>query len=422
MTDPNEPKIPAAREGDALSPGDGVRLLRRYSLAFGFGIVALGILALLIAIYLQIAYEIIWASTLAVLFFPLHRRILTLVRGRRNVAAGISTFLSIMILFIPAFLTVFNLVSEVRNLLPTLRDGFGTDTFHAIAIKLDTSPLRGIVHLVLGQGQNAGVGEIEIELAKGAASVQELLLGLLKSATKSAPSALFQVVVTLLAFFFFLRQGPLWIETIKKALPLAPEHSDRLFGISAHAVNAVFRGVILTAAAQAVLAGLGFWVAGAKVPILLACLTFLGSMIPFVGAIGVWLPTAIVLFVTGHTMAAIGLAVYGMVVVSLADNVIKPIVIGREMKLPTLWLFLAIIGALKMFGFLGIVVGPAVLSLAFACYRIYAEERKTVVEGPATGAGASGRRRGAAASLARRARGVRVTPRPATPAVPGNRA
>jgi predicted PurR-regulated permease PerM len=381
MTDTTETRIPAPREGDAPSPGDGVRLLRRYSLAFGFGVVALGILALLIAIFLQIAHEILWASTLAVLFYPLHRRILHMVRGRRNAAAGVSTFLAIMILFIPAFLTVFNLVAEVRNLMPTLREGFGTDTFHAVATNLEESPFRNLVHLLLGQSPGAGVVGIETEIARGAASLQDSLLGLLKSATKSAPSAVFQVVITLLALFFFLRQGPVWSDTIKKALPLAPEHSDRLFTIAAQAVNAVFRGVILTAAAQAVLAGFGFWIAGAKVPILLACLTFLGSMIPFVGAIAVWLPTAITLYLTGHHVAAIGLAAYGMLVVSLADNVIKPIVIGREMKLPTLWLFLAIIGALKLFGFLGVVVGPATLSLAFACYRIYTQERKTVVDG-----------------------------------------
>lgn len=383
MTDPNDPKIPNPRPGEPVSPGDGVRLLRRYSLAFGFGVVALGILALLIAIFLQIAYEILWASTLAVLFYPLHRKILQMVRGRRNVSAGISTFLAIMILFIPAFLTVFNLVAEVRNLMPTLRQGFGTDTFHAVATNLEDSPFRNLVHILLGQSPNSGVAGIEAEIARGAASLQDALLGLLKSATKSAPSAVFQVVITLIALFFFLRQGPVWSETIKKALPLAPEHSDRLFTIAAQAINAVFRGVILTAAVQAMLAGLGFWVAGAKVPILLACLTFLGSMIPFVGAIGVWLPTAITLYLTGHPVAAIGLAAYGMLVVSLADNVIKPIVIGREMKLPTLWLFLAIIGALKLFGFLGIVVGPATLALAFACYRIYTEERKAVVDGGA---------------------------------------
>lgn len=385
MGEPRDERSAGVKNPETLSAGDGVRLLRRYSLAFGFGIVALGILVLLIAIYLQIAYEILWASTLAVLFYPLHRRIFRLVRGRGNVAAGISTFLAIMILFIPAFLTVFNLVAEVRNLMPTMREGFGTNTFHALATGLEDSPLRGLGHLLLGLPADADVAAIEGEIAKGAAALQELLLGLLKSVTKSAPAALFQVVITLLGLFFFLRQGPVWIESIKKALPLAPEHSNRLFGIAAQAVNAVFRGVILTAAAQAVLAGLGFWVAGAKVPILLACLTFLGSMVPFVGAIAVWLPTAIVLFITGHTVAAIGLGIYGMLVVSLADNVIKPIVIGREMRLPTLWLFLAIIGALELFGFLGVVVGPATLSLAFACYRIYTEERKTVVESGARG-------------------------------------
>lgn len=390
MIDPESDRREEEKGPEIASPGEGVRLLRRYALAFGFGIVALGILALMIAIYLQIAYEILWASTLAVLFYPLHRRILRLVRDRQNLAAGISTFLSVMILFIPAFLTVFNLVSEVRNLTPIMREGFGTDAFHSIATWLEGSPFRGLTHLILGQPHDGGVAAIETELAKGAVALQEFPLDALKSVTKNAPAALFQVVITLLAFFFFLRQGPGWIDAIKKALPLAPEHSGRLFTIAAQAVNAVFRGVILTAAAQAVLAGFGFWVAGAKVPILLACLTFLGSLIPFVGAIAVWLPTAVILFVTGHTVAAIGLAVYGMLVVSLADNVIKPIVIGREMKLPTLWLFLAIIGALKLFGFLGVVVGPATLSLGFACYRIYTEGRKSAVEGSVrSGAGAA---------------------------------
>ncbi len=143
-------------------------------------------------------------------------------------------------------------------------------------------------------------------------------------------------------------------------------------------MNAVFRGFLLTAAIQAILAGLGFWVVGAKVPFLLAFVTFIAALIPFVGPVAVWLPTAIFLFVSGHRGAGIGLAIYGTLVVSLVDNFLRPYFIGREMKLPVLWLFLSILGALKLFGFLGVVVGPAVLSLAFVCYRIYTEGRKAV--------------------------------------------
>jgi predicted PurR-regulated permease PerM len=129
----------------------------------------------------------------------------------------------------------------------------------------------------------------------------------------------------------------------------------------------------LTAAAQAILAGLGYWVAQAPTPVLLSLITFIAALVPFVGPVAVWLPVVIGLFIAGRTGAAIGLAVWGTLVVSLVDNTLRPYLIGREMKLPLLWLFLSILGALRVFGFLGVVVGPAALALAVACYRIYRE-------------------------------------------------
>ena len=378
-TRPGGPAQGQPRQGaqsDSPAVSVGVAELHRRALAFGFGFIALGILALLVAIYLELAHQILWASALAVLFYPLHRRILQLVRGRAALATSISTVLSVAILFIPAFLLVFNLVGEVRDLWPTIRDGLGPDAFQGISRWLEKSHLRGLAHLILGQQAGTGAAAIEAELEKGAIWVQGFLLDQLRTVTRSVPAALFQMAITLVAFFFFLRHGPGWIRAIQNALPLAPEHSSRLFGIAGQSVNAVFRGVILTAAAQAVLAGLGFWAVGAKVPVLLACLTFVASTIPFVGAAAVWLPTAAGLYLTGRVGAAIGLAIWGTLVVSLVDNFLKPYVIGREMKLPTLWLFLAIIGALRLFGVLGVFLGPAALSLAFACYRIYTEGRK----------------------------------------------
>jgi len=369
------PKEDAPRETPPAA-GIGVQAFRRHALAFGFGLLSLGILALLIAIYLQLGREILWAVTLAALFYPLHRGIVRLVRGRENLATGLSMFVSIMILFLPAILLAFNLVAEVRNLWPTLRDGLGQNAFQGVSQWLEGSRLRTLAHLVLGQQPSTGATGLEGEIEKGAMWVQGFFLDQLLTITKSAPAAVFHMVVTLFAFFFFLRHGPGWIENIKNALPLDRDHSNHLFGIAGQTVNAVFRGVILTAASQALLAGIGFWVAGTKIPILLASLTFIGSMIPFIGAMGIWLPTAVALFLTGHHNAGIGLAIYGALIVSLADNFIKPYVIGRHMKLPTLWLFLAIIGALKLFGFLGIVVGPAALALGFAIYRIYIEGRR----------------------------------------------
>jgi predicted PurR-regulated permease PerM len=100
------------------------------------------------------------------------------------------------------------------------------------------------------------------------------------------------------------------------------------------------------------------------------------ALIPFVGPIAIWLPVAVGLIVTGRTAAGIALFLWGALVVSLVDNFLRPYLIGRETKLPMLWLFLAILGGLRTFGFLGVLLGPAALALFLACYRIYAKSRR----------------------------------------------
>lgn len=363
----------SATDGAAMQ---GVREFRRRALAFGFGFITLSILALLVAIYLQLAYQILWGAALAVLFYPLHREILRVVRGRATLAASISTVLSIAILILPAFLLVFNLLVEVQDLWPRIQAGVGPNVYQSVSEWLEDSPFRGVAHFAIGTDAGQGPAVLEGELRKAAMILQEFLLERLRDITKSVPAAVLKLAITLVIFFFFMRHGPGWAAQAQQGLPLAPEHSTRLFRIVEKTINAVFRGVILTAATQAILAGLGYWVAGAAVPILLACTTFITALIPFVGPAVVWLPVAIGLLISGKTWAGIGLAIWGTLVVSLVDNTLRPWLIGREMKLPLLWLFLAILGGLKLFGFLGVVVGPAALALAVACYRIYIEERK----------------------------------------------
>lgn len=354
---------------------DGVYEFRQRALAVGFGLIGLSILALLIAIYWQLAYPILWATSLAVLFYPVHLRILRLVGRRPSVAAGVSTVLAMAIIFIPSVVAVVHLVREVQNLWPAIRDSLGPEAFERVAGWIEGSRFRGIAHFVLGEDPSSGAEVLQTQLQDMALSVQEFLLERLRSVTRSAPAAFLQLGITILAFFFFLKQGPSWSRQIQSALPIEESHSQRLFGIAGQTINAVFRGVLLTAATQAVLAGLGFWVAGAPAPVLLSIATFICALIPFVGPVVIWLPTTVGLFVAGKVTAAVGLLLWGTLIVSLVDNFLRPYLIGREMKLPLLWLFLAILGGLRLFGFLGVVLGPAVLALALAFVRIYKQGR-----------------------------------------------
>ncbi len=361
---------------EASDEQGGVREFRRRLLAFGFGIVTLSIIALLVAIYLQLIYQLLWGVALAILFYPLHRKILRLVHGRTSLAATISTALSIAIVIVPAALLVFNLVAEVQDLWPRIENVVGDNAYQQVSEWLEDSPLRSVVHWALGPQAGTGPEVLEEEVRKAALSLQVFLLEQLRKITRSVPAFLIKLGITLVTFFFFLKNGPGWSKQAQRGLPLAQEHSARLFRIAEQTINAVFRGVVLTAATQAALGGLGYWVAGAEVPILLALVTFIAALIPFVGPVFVWLPVSIGLLLTGKTWAAIGLAVWGTCVVSLVDNVLRPWLIGREIQLPLLWLFLAIVGGLKLFGFLGVLVGPAALSLAVACFRIYMEARR----------------------------------------------
>ena len=354
----------------------GIRAFRRQTLAVGFGVITVTILALLIAIYSQFAEPIIWGLALAILFYPLHRLVLRLVRGRRNLAATISTVISLCIIFIPAILLVFRLIGDVQVFWDRIESSLRPDVYEEMSRTLQDSPLRHVAQWAFGTDDLSPL-VLQQKIEQGALELQEFLLRLLRNATKGMPSMVLHLAITIVVYFFFLKNGPEWVAQVKKAVPLVPEHTERLFNIAARTINAVFRGVLLTAAIQGLLAGIGYGAAGAGTPLLLASMTFIAALIPFVGPIAVWLPTAIVIFMEGRVIAAIGLALWGALVVSLVDNVLRPYFIGREVRLSLLWVFLAMLGGLKLFGFLGLVIGPITLALAMACFRIYTEGRRT---------------------------------------------
>ena len=361
---------PAAPNPDA--PIDGVMELRRRLLAFGFGLVAVSVLALLIAIYAQFLDSLLWAGSLAVLFYPLHRRIRRGIGNRASAAALISTVLAILLVFAPAVMLLLQLIGELRDLWPGLQKAVRPESLARVSHWLETSPMKNLVPVLGGQHVDPASG-LDLQLQQLVAWVQEWLLERIRIASKGIPSAVYQGAVAILGFFFFLKHGPGWIEQLELILPIQREHARRLLTIAGDTISAVFRGVILTAATQAALAGAGFAVAGAPFPVLLMLITFVAALIPFVGPVAVWLPTAIGLYLDGRIGAGIGLGLWGMLVVSLIDNVLRPYLIGRDMKLPLFWLFLSMLGGLKFLGFLGVIVGPAALALAMACIRIYRE-------------------------------------------------
>jgi len=345
-------------------------------LTIGFAIVVLIVLWLLYRIYRPIAHPLMWAIALATLVYPAHVRVVKLVGGRATLAAVLSTVVWIAVIVVPGIMIVNVLVTEARDLWPRLSAPLTPTLFQKAADWVHESPLRRLVHLMFELPEAASAAELEVRFKAGVDSLADFIVAALRQFTLGAPGTIVRVSATVVAFFFFLRQGPRWLQGLREVLPLQAGLSNTLFDTVAISIKTVFRGVLLTAAAQASMATAGYVIAGAPVPVLLGFLTFIGSLLPFVGAAAVWVPTAIGLYLVDRTGSAIFLVIYGTLVVSLIDNFLRPILIGQGMRLPLLWLFLAILGGLQSFGFLGLLLGPATLALTLACVRIYVQGRR----------------------------------------------
>src|SRR5206468_12117528 len=175
-------------------------------------------------------------------------------------------------------------------------------------------------------------------------------------------------------------------------------------------LTAVVQSMVVTAATQGVLAGLGYWlIGGLSFSVFLGFLTALASFLPLAGPAFVWSGTAVYLAVNGHLARATGLAIWGVLVVSTADNWIKPLFIGGRAKLPTFFLLFAILGGLQVYGFVGVFLGPVILAILFSFVEIYREQYRPPAAAAAGAEGEPPDRR--ATSRQRPAAGRRLRPR-----------
>ena len=180
----------------------------------------------------------------------------------------------------------------------------------------------------------------------------------------------------LIAFmlFFFFQDGRIIYEFLYKTIPMAKKNKELLTSKINETFSAVIRGQFVTSITQGLLTGLTFWFLGLPLPFFFGFLTFLTSMIPLTGAATVWVPFDLYLFLTQQTQKAVILLLIGAFVISLSDNLLKPVLIGEKTRLPILLLFLGILGGMKLYGFTGLFLGPVVLSLFFVLAKMFREE------------------------------------------------
>ena len=176
--------------------------------------------------------------------------------------------------------------------------------------------------------------------------------------------------------FFFFRDGDRLVVRLKDLLPMSEDLKANLTYRLKEVIEASIYGQVLVAAIQGVLGGLIFWLTGLPSPIFWGTVMAMLSLIPIVGPYLVYLPAGVILIVSGSWIRGIIVLILGIVVVSQSDNILRPMIVSSRTKIPTLALFFSILGGIKLFGLLGIILGPVVVSIIFTLIEVYRPGRK----------------------------------------------
>lgn len=309
-----------------------------------------------------------YAALLAFLLYPLHAHARRAFGRRDNLAAGVMTLATILLVVAPAFYLLAVLTTQSVAL------------YENLSLYVTSGQLQGLLQRL----QSSRVGELASDLIPqlhldlpallitASQTVSGFLVAQAPAAAANALRFVLSLFVAFFALYFFFRDGERMVRGLREMIPMEPAQKDQIMTRFGETLYAVVVGSVLTALAQGALSGVAYWALGVPFSVLLAVATAFFSLLP-VGAPLVWVGVAGYLLLDGDYVRAAIMAGWGTLVVSSADNFIRPIVIGGRTQIPTVFLFFGILGGLQTYGFLGMFLGPAVIAILVAFARIYRE-------------------------------------------------
>jgi predicted PurR-regulated permease PerM len=315
---------------------------------------------------------VFWGAVLAMLFEPLYLRFVARMSGRRNLAALATVAIIVVLVILPVALVAVSLVHEATALYHRIRTGqLDVGSYFAQFVAALPGWATGLV-------EQLGLDDLPTIQSKLTAAITQRGQALAGSAYNFGQDALDFVIAFFIAMyllFFLLRDGEEIAREIRDAIPLAPIAKARLLERFTTVIRATVRGNVLVAAAQGALGGLAFWVLGVHAPILWAVVMGFLSLLPAIGAALIWVPVAVYLLVIGHVWQGIGLIAFGTFVIGLVDNVLRPILVGKDTQLPDYIVLISTLGGIGVIGINGFVIGPLIAAMFVAAWQLLASER-----------------------------------------------
>ena len=318
---------------------------------------------------------IFWGAVLAILFAPFHRRILARM-GNRPVLAALTTLgICLILVIIPMILIAISMAQEGTALFQKVESGeINVGDF----LRNIFTALPAWVHNIMARFGVDNIASLQAWLSSAAVQGSKFIGTNVLNIGKNAFDFMVSFFVMLYLLFFLLKDGRALAARIQHAIPLSSEHKQLLFDKFTTVIRATVKGNFLVAGAQGALGGLAFWVLDVQAPLLWAVVMAFLSLLPAVGAALVWAPVALYLIATGAIWEGMMLIAFGVLVIGLIDNLLRPILVGKDIKMPDYLVLISTIGGMAIFGLNGFVIGPIVAAMFIALWDIFSFHKSNI--------------------------------------------
>lgn len=312
-----------------------------------------------------------WAVVLTILFHPAHQRIYKYTRQRAALSSLLTICFILIVVLVPMYILGLLVTEEAISLYINLTQ---TD--------INTTSILANVHTILTPLEQFGVnidniqGQLVVFLQNFSAQIGTYALDI----TKATANTFIAILLMLYILFFTLRDGVAISTRIMEVLPLGDAKERMLFNRFVAIVHAMFKGTFIIALVQGAIGGILFMVVGVEGAVLWAFVMALFALIPAVGPAIVWIPVGVLLLVSGDVWQGVTVLVVGATLVSLIDNLLRPILVAKGAAMPDVLILLSVLGGLSLFGIAGIIIGPVITAFFLSMWQLfehdYAKELK----------------------------------------------
>lgn len=309
-------------------------------------------------------YPIFWAMIIAGIFYPVFKWIKSKVKYA-NLSSLITILLVLVIIIIPVALLSSLIVKESLDLFTSLSNNQSpiVNTVRGVTGWIKNNPITDKL--------NINEQQVAAKFTEIAKTITDAIFTAAKNLTQNSLTFLIMFIIMIYALFFFLKDGERMLKKFAHLSPLGDKHEVIMYKKFTSTVRAVLKGTLIVGAIQGFMGGILFYITGIEGALILGIMMVMFSIIPALGSYIIWLPAGLTMLILGNTWQGLLILVVGMLLISTIDNLLKPVLVGKDTQMHPLLILFSSLGGLLIFGISGFIIGPIITALLLSLWEMY---------------------------------------------------